>query len=88
MKPVRWGVLGISAHFINRVLTPVQEIPCMELIEMPRSRGNSLCCGGGGVWMETKSELRGARRKRKRQPGERRSSQHYLTSSILLGVYY
>ena len=31
-------------------------IPGIELVEMPRSQGNSLCCGGGGggIWMETK----------------------------------
>ncbi len=34
----------------------LQSIPGTELIEMPRSRENSLCCGGGGggIWMETK----------------------------------
>ena len=34
----------------------LHSIPGIELIEMPRSRGNSLCCGGGGggIWMETK----------------------------------
>jgi len=31
-------------------------IPGLELVEMPYSRDNSLCCGGGGgrIWMETK----------------------------------
>ncbi|GAI35015.1 unnamed protein product, partial [marine sediment metagenome] len=33
------------------------------------------------------SELRGASRKRKRQLGGKKHNQHYLTSSILLGVY-
>ncbi len=34
----------------------LRSIPGTELIEMPRSRENSLCCGGGGggIWMETK----------------------------------
>ena len=32
MKPVRWGVLGVSKHFIYRVLTPLQKIPDAELI--------------------------------------------------------
>jgi len=34
----------------------LHSLPGIELIEMPRSRENSLCCGGGGggVWMETK----------------------------------
>jgi Fe-S oxidoreductase len=31
----------------------------VKLVEMPRSRGNSLCCGGGGgrVWMEEIGEV-------------------------------
>jgi Fe-S oxidoreductase len=35
------------------------EVPGLELVEMPASRQDSLCCGGGGgrIWMETpKSE--------------------------------
>jgi len=34
----------------------LHSIPGIELVEMPRFRGNSLCCGGGGggIWMETK----------------------------------
>lgn len=34
----------------------LHSLPGIELIEMPRFRGNSLCCGGGGggIWMETK----------------------------------
>ncbi len=34
----------------------LHSIPGIELVEMPRSRGNSLCCGGGGggIWMETR----------------------------------
>jgi Fe-S oxidoreductase len=33
----------------------LQKIPGLELIEMPDSREDSLCCGGGGgrIWMET-----------------------------------
>jgi len=33
----------------------LKRIPGLELIEMPESRENSLCCGGGGgrIWMET-----------------------------------
>jgi Fe-S oxidoreductase len=33
----------------------LQQIPGLELIEMPDSRVDSLCCGGGGgrIWMET-----------------------------------
>jgi Fe-S oxidoreductase len=35
--------------------TVLKRIPGLELIEMPESRENSLCCGGGGgrIWMET-----------------------------------
>ena len=38
----------------------LQSIPGIELIEMPRSRENSLCCGGGGggIWMETRKSER------------------------------
>ena len=34
----------------------LHSLPGIELIEMPRSQRNSLCCGGGGggIWMETK----------------------------------
>jgi Fe-S oxidoreductase len=33
----------------------LKRIPGLELIEMPESRDDSLCCGGGGgrIWMET-----------------------------------
>ena len=33
----------------------LKKIPGLELIEMPDSRKDSLCCGGGGgrVWMDT-----------------------------------
>ena len=37
----------------------LRRVPGLELVEMPDSRQNSLCCGGGGgrIWMETpKSE--------------------------------
>ncbi|RLB32373.1 MAG: Fe-S oxidoreductase [Deltaproteobacteria bacterium] len=37
----------------------IKKVPGLELIEMPESREDSLCCGGGGgrIWMETpKSE--------------------------------
>lgn len=43
----------------NRVYEEPREvlkhIPGLELIELPESRENSLCCGGGGgrIWMET-----------------------------------
>ena len=33
----------------------LERIPGLDLVEMEESRGNSLCCGGGGgrIWMET-----------------------------------
>jgi Fe-S oxidoreductase len=33
----------------------LKKVPGLELIEMPESRSDSLCCGGGGgrIWMET-----------------------------------
>jgi Fe-S oxidoreductase len=33
----------------------LNKIPGLELVEMPESRENSLCCGGGGgrIWMDT-----------------------------------
>jgi len=33
----------------------LKQVPGLELLEMPDSRENSLCCGGGGgrIWMET-----------------------------------
>jgi Fe-S oxidoreductase len=38
----------------------LKKIPGLELLEMPDSRENSLCCGGGGgrIWMETPKEER------------------------------
>ena len=38
----------------------LQKVPGLELKEMPESRENSLCCGGGGgrIWMETPKEER------------------------------
>jgi len=38
----------------------LKSIPGLELIELPDSREDSLCCGGGGgrIWMETKKEER------------------------------
>jgi Fe-S oxidoreductase len=33
----------------------LKNVPGLDLIEMPESRVDSLCCGGGGgrIWMET-----------------------------------
>jgi Fe-S oxidoreductase len=38
----------------------LRRLPGLELVEMPDSRQNSLCCGGGGgrIWMETPKEER------------------------------
>ena len=38
----------------------LRKVPGLELVEMPDSRGNSLCCGGGGgrIWAETPKEER------------------------------
>jgi len=38
----------------------LKKIPGLELIEMPDSRKDSLCCGGGGgrIWMDTPKEER------------------------------
>ncbi|MEJ2108464.1 MAG: (Fe-S)-binding protein [Acidobacteriota bacterium] len=38
----------------------LKQVPGLELIELPDSREDSLCCGGGGgrIWMETPKEER------------------------------
>ena len=38
----------------------LKKVPGLDLVEMPDSRGNSLCCGGGGgrIWAETPKEER------------------------------
>ena len=48
--------LGRHNGIYNEPREVLHSIPGIELIEMPRSRENSLCCGGGGggIWMETK----------------------------------
>ncbi|MFC1984503.1 (Fe-S)-binding protein [Chloroflexota bacterium] len=48
--------LGRHNDTYNEPREVLKSIPGIELIEMPRSRENSLCCGGGGggIWMETK----------------------------------
>lgn len=37
----------------------LRALPGLRLVEMPRHRNRSLCCGGGGaqVWMETRQEM-------------------------------
>jgi Fe-S oxidoreductase len=48
----------------------------LELVEMPRNRSNSLCCGAGGgrVWMK---ELR--------PEGARRASEQRIDEAVALG---
>ena len=38
----------------------LKKVPGLELVEMPDSRKDSLCCGGGGgrIWMETPKDER------------------------------
>ncbi len=31
MKSVRWGVIGVSGHFLQRVILPLQKLPLVEL---------------------------------------------------------
>ena len=52
MTLVTW--VDITAYMTNpgEVL---KKVPGLELVEMPESRIDSLCCGGGGgrIWMDT-----------------------------------
>jgi len=43
----------------------LRRLPGLELVEMPASRDDSLCCGGGGgrIWMETPKEERFSNRR-------------------------
>jgi Fe-S oxidoreductase len=47
--------LGRHNGIYNEPREALKKIPGLELIEMPDSREDSLCCGGGGgrIWMET-----------------------------------
>lgn len=52
--------LGRHNNIYDEPREVLKSIPGLELVEMPNSRENSLCCGGGGgrIWMETKKEER------------------------------
>ena len=47
--------LGRHNGIFDEPRQALMKIPSLELIEMPDTRLNSLCCGGGGgrIWMET-----------------------------------
>lgn len=47
--------LGRNNSIFDEPREVLKRIPGLELIELPDSRGDSLCCGGGGarIWMET-----------------------------------
>jgi Fe-S oxidoreductase len=52
--------LGRHNKIYDEPRNVLKSIPGLELIELPDSRENSLCCGGGGgrIWMDTKKEER------------------------------
>jgi len=52
--------LGRHNNIYDEPRRVLEGIPGLELVELPDSRENSLCCGGGGgrIWMETKKEER------------------------------
>ena len=52
--------LGRHNNIYDEPRQVLKSIPGLELIELPDSRDESLCCGGGGgrIWMETAKEER------------------------------
>jgi len=57
-KKVTWHdpcYLGRHNGIYDEPREALKKTPGLELIEMPESRADSLCCGGGGgrIWMET-----------------------------------
>jgi Fe-S oxidoreductase len=52
--------LGRHNEIFDEPREILKNIPGLELLEMPDTRENSLCCGGGGgrIWMETPKEER------------------------------
>jgi Fe-S oxidoreductase len=45
--------LGRHNGIYDEPRNALSKIPGLELVEMPDSHKNSLCCGGGRIWMET-----------------------------------
>jgi len=57
--------LGRRSGIYDEPREVLRSIPGLKLVEMPRSRENSFCCGGGGgrMWMESTAEEKIAERR-------------------------